>query len=672
MIYNLLSFDSIGDSIVQALRTLMASIGALLYSLIDYLYTVFIYVGKAEILENDFIQTIYRKVVLILGLFMVFKLTFSLVQSLISPDKFTDKKNGYAAIIGRSVIAIVLLGITPSIFREAFKLQNIIINDNIIYKLVAGKTAQGNMDDMGRIIASDLYFSFFTDNESPYLNNGTLDKIYESESEYQDRFVDDDFTNLETRVRDRDISFDDTVPYLAIKDSSEGYVIEYNWLLSLAMAIAVIVIFVTYCIQVGSRVVQLAYLQIIAPVPILSYISDPDGSFKKWLKQCTTTFLDLFLRLAIIYFAVTMIGEVINQFSRAEGVIFDSTGLPANTFTALLVKIFIILGLLIFAKRVPELLKDLFPNLGGGAASLGFGIKKTFSDLKDSPLTKIGWSAAKPVATLAKKSGAYAWKQTGAKGINAIKKAYNQRKEDNEAYKEKHKEDNEAQKTWNKYGDDFNVAPNEKEDVKAAAYRKTFRSDKDKNGEYANSYLTLEKASDALKNFKGDTNSAEYRKLLSDKEKAQKNHDDNRAKYKELARREDQLKRYTNRHPEVKKPPIDKVETSSNKSSNVNAQHQSSSSNNPINESNSMFANMSDKQWQERQAENSRDEYATKSDPNDYFDKMNDIFANEYLENDGVSDEFNNSWEAQTKAMEESYKKAGWTKGSDGKWSKPQ
>jgi len=103
----------------------------------------------------------------------------------------------------------------------------------------------------------------------------------------------------------------------------------------------------------------LAYLQIIAPVPILSYISDPDGSFKKWLKQCTTTFLDLFLRLAIIYFAVTMIGEVINQFSRAEGVIFDSTGLPANTFTALLVKIFIILGLLIFAKRVPELLKDL-------------------------------------------------------------------------------------------------------------------------------------------------------------------------------------------------------------------------------------------------------------------------------------------------------------------------
>jgi len=36
------------------------------------------------------------------------------------------------------------------------------------------------------------------------------------------------------------------VKVLAIKDSSEGYVIEYNWLLSLAMAIAVIVIFVTY------------------------------------------------------------------------------------------------------------------------------------------------------------------------------------------------------------------------------------------------------------------------------------------------------------------------------------------------------------------------------------------------------------------------------------------
>ncbi len=615
MFYNLISFDSIGDSIVQALRTLMASIGALLYSLIDYLYQVFIYVGKAEILENDFVQSIYRKVGMILGIFMVFKLAFSLVQSLVSPDKFTDSKNGYAAIIGRCVISIVLLGIIPSLFREAFKIQNIIVggknSDNIIYKLISTKNAQGDMNDMGRIIASDLYFSFFTDNEAPYLNNGTLDKIYESEAEYQDRFVDDDFINLEERVRNRDIGFDETVSYLAIKDSSQGYVIEYNWLLSLAMAIAMIVIFITYCIQVGARVVQLAYLQIIAPIPILSYISDPDGSFKRWTKQCTTTFLDLFLRLAIIYFAVTMIGEVINQFNRAEGIIFDSTGLESGTFTALLVKIFIILGLLIFAKRVPELLKDLFPNLGGGPASLGFGIKDTFKDLKESSLTKIGWSMTKPVRGM----GKFAWKKTGGRGIEAIKNKHKIRKDDRSAYKEQNRLDKESNKVWEEYGNDF-----ETNNFKGA-----FKDSRDKNGEYAASYEELKRTKDALKGFSGDTNSAEYRALLAEKEKAEKNHNVNRDKYKELARREDQLKRYNDRHP--------KPNNGGGGGSNNN-----SSSNFPTTNSSSPQQNINN-----NQSSSLRDTQQSSNVPHrpDQYDERMEYATNRYyeLQDSGASDE---------------------------------
>ena len=64
----------------------------------------------------------------------------------------------------RCVIAIVLLGITPSLFREAFKIQNFIVGssnkDNIIYKLVVGKNVTGDFESMGRVIASNLYFSF--------------------------------------------------------------------------------------------------------------------------------------------------------------------------------------------------------------------------------------------------------------------------------------------------------------------------------------------------------------------------------------------------------------------------------------------------------------------------------------------------------------------------------
>ena len=113
-------------------------------------------------------------------------------------------------------------------------------------------------------------------------------------------------------------------------------------------------ILITYCISVATRVIQLAYLQLIAPVPILSYISDPEGSFKNWTKQCMTTYLDLFIRLAIIYFIITVSTQILQAFSEVGSVFYESTGLEAGSGTAKWVSRFLIIGLLMFGKRVPE------------------------------------------------------------------------------------------------------------------------------------------------------------------------------------------------------------------------------------------------------------------------------------------------------------------------------
>lgn len=398
-----LDLFGIGDAIVQALRSLCGSISALLYEFISTLYTLFIYISKAQILENDFINSIYRKVGMLLGLFMVFKLSFSLIQYLIEPDKFSDNQKGFASIIKRIIIAIVLLGITPSLFKEAYNVQNMLVGssnrDNVIYKLIVSKNSAGNFNTLGRRLAADMFFSFFTDNEEPKMENGVIDLGPETEQE--NRFPEDNIPNLKSSIEEGDKSFHATVPYLAQKVANAGeYVIEYNWLLSIGFAIIIIWMFITYCLQVGTRVVQLAYLQIIAPIPILSYVSDTEGTFKKWTKQCTTTYLDLFIRLAIIYFIMTVISDIIDQFNNIVdgGIIVESTGLDANSDSTMitLVKLFIILGLLMFGKKVPELLKDLFPNIMGGTASLGFGIKTPKKTLEEIP----GYGFAKGAATL--------------------------------------------------------------------------------------------------------------------------------------------------------------------------------------------------------------------------------------------------------------------------------
>lgn len=392
MIYQLGMFDSIGFTIKQAIRTLFGKLAAILYSFIIDEYEVFMYIARAEILDDAFIQQIYTKVGTLLGIFMLFKLMFALINSLVDPTKFNDGKNGFGKIIQRSVISIVLLGITPSIFRAAFDLQRIIIGEdnsgnNVIYKLIIGGNTAPTTSDFGRMMASDLFFSFFKEAEPGSLDLGSY--VIE-DLDGETKMVNDNYETLKLNISNGIMDFDDTVDYLSLR--SEGkYLVKWNELFSIGVALAVIWILISYCIQTAIRVVQLAYLQLVAPVPILSYISDPDGAFKNWIKQCTTTYLDLFIRMAIIYFIVMLSQHVFEIFDEANGLLYESTGLNYNDSATIWVKIFLVIGLLMFGKKVPDLLKDLFPNMGGGAASLGFGLTKP----KDVP----GYGLAKGAAT---------------------------------------------------------------------------------------------------------------------------------------------------------------------------------------------------------------------------------------------------------------------------------
>ena len=671
MIYFLGLFSNIGFSIKQALRTFSCKIACVLYDFIVDLYNVFMYTARAEVLSSDFVQGIYNKIGMILGLFMVFKLSFSLVD----PNKFTDEKSGFAGIIKRSVIAIVLLGITPSLFRAAFDFQNLIVGtanntDNIIYKIIVGTAPSKDAASFGNVIASELYFGFYKEN-SPYVLDDGIDIEYPEDGSV--KIVSKDYQSLKDEVN-AGASFNTTIDYLSITNGGE-YVIDWNGLFAIGMAAFMIFILVNYCIQVATRVIQLAYLQLIAPVPILSYISDPEGTFKKWTKQCTTTYLDLFIRLAIIYFVITVSTQILEAFGdQVGGILWQSTGLdPTNTNDAATmwwVVIFLIIGLLMFGKRVPELLKDLFPNLGGGAASLGFGLKSPKKMLEDIPL--LGGATNKVLGYAgkgAKKTGGFLWKHSGAKGIDAIKKKYNTHKEDKEAYKTGMEADKEAAKAWKSYGNDF----------ESGNYENAFKSNRDKNGDYARTYRAYQEAKQAVDNYTGDTSSDEYVKLVNAMNKAEKNHNVNRDIYKDLARREDQLKRWRNRHPSSNNSNLNNVNVQDN-----NQQHYQSlnyqGANQPINEQNSMFANMSDEEWKDRQRQNKQEireekrnlKEANRNDPNEYFDKMDQQYADEYLKNDGVSDDFDRQYETKRGQMEEAYKKAGWTKGDDGKWNKPQ
>lgn len=378
MIYLLGFFSDISLAIEQAIRTLFGFIVGIIYNFIVVEYELFVMLSRAEFLDANFVQKIYDRVGMILGLFMMFKLIFSLIQHLIDPSKFNDGKNGFVSIIRRSIISIVLLGVVPTIFKYAFVVQNYIIgsnsgNNNVIYKLIMGDSISTNVNDFGSKLASNLYFSFYKEKTGYNLDGGVS----------YDENATPVFVNYDTLVKNIEggDSFLSTVDYLMLRQNSV-YVIDFNWLFSAVVGGFVVWILIMYIIQVGVRVIQLAYLQLIAPIPILSYISDPEGTFSKWVKQCMSTYLDLFFRVAILYFIVYFSSTIMNSFGNPHSVIVESLGPDVSTAMLVWAEIFIIIGLLLFGKKAPELIKDLFPNLGMSSGKFDFGLnaKKVFND----------------------------------------------------------------------------------------------------------------------------------------------------------------------------------------------------------------------------------------------------------------------------------------------------
>lgn len=487
-----MSFD-ISYTILVAIRTLFAWLCGIIYDLIVVLYELFVKVSTFDILDgNDFVSEIYRKIGLILGLFMIFKLSFTLVKNLIDPNSFNDKKEGYVQIVKRAIISIILLGVTPTIFKEAFEIQDILIgkndsSDNILYKLIIGKDPSpsnnngGNEVSFGRTLASDVYLSFFDDEMEPK---------YELPVDEQNPFVSnedlfnrEDIDDIEKKLRGIDdnpenvMSFQDMVYYatLSEEDVSREFYFEFNGFFCLLFGAIIAWMLVLYIIQIGIRVVQLAYLQLIAPIPIFSYIADPNGAFEKWLKQCVSTYLDLFIRMMIIYFVVRLSNIILPMFNEAESS-FSNQLVKGDTLN-IWIKMILILGLLLFAKKVPELLKDLFPSLGTSAGKFDFGLKspkKAWNDyVTSAPIIgkPLGWFGNKVVGGTAKwvggklKQGAVGIGKWAAKPVtvpyNNVKDYFKERKEIKEdqvkAAKEERKNDakyNLGKKYVSKYSKD--------------------------------------------------------------------------------------------------------------------------------------------------------------------------------------------------------------------------
>ena len=359
------------DKIWDGLNTLTAWLCQAIYPLIAYLYRIFYNLGDLRIINSEDIDPIYNRVTLILGLAMLFFVVFQLIQYIIEPDNFSDKEKGLGKVMFRMIISVVLIGLVPKIFDLAFELQHDILENNLIPKIILGTESNYN-EEWGGYFSASILDKFYTVN--PNVTN------YECTSSNKHSAKDVVSANI-TSLRE-DGSLETLGLCLNDKASDQDeYVIKFDGIFAVLAGGVVVWMLAIYCLDLGTRVIQLTYLQVIAPIPIIMYmLPKKDGAFEKWVKQCITTFLDLFIRTAIICLVVLVISTLNSSFENITNNI-SSSGQGDKMFTAL-IYVCLVLGIMTFAKKAGDMLKELFPKGNAASGDLGISPKRMPEPIK--------------------------------------------------------------------------------------------------------------------------------------------------------------------------------------------------------------------------------------------------------------------------------------------------
>lgn len=361
---------------IDLLRTLFFFIDSIIYPLIGKVYNLLMTIANTTIFTEEVIDMFASKVYALLGIFMLFKVSFSILTYIVNPDEFADKNKGFSKIITNIIITLTLLVTTPWIFSQAMDIQRIVLKDDIIGRIFSvGPTSNISVDTAGDSMAYDTFSAFYyfdTEADSQNycsglaegadLTNNNNCKSYFNNSDKYSEYVD----TISISYSSKSINF-----YLKKNgllnqtNSSGGYVMHYLPLISSVAGGFVCWILIMFCFDVAVRSIKLGFLRMISPIPIVSRIDPKKGMelFNKWVKNCLSTYIDLFVRLLAIHFALFVIAQIGDL-----DFVDIRTGVPTKVDA--FVKVFIILGALLFAKELPKLLEELLGIKMGGKFTL--------------------------------------------------------------------------------------------------------------------------------------------------------------------------------------------------------------------------------------------------------------------------------------------------------------
>ena len=297
---------------------------------------------------------------------------------------------------------IILLVVTPMLFQMSYELQGKIVGadtgKNIIFKTILGDNANigsSKEGNAGSALQNIALSSLITIDKEYLVNNGKQCKIGEESSDCgfypltcvsngdgtctpQGGYIYDpdicDWSNCQNAVDvynemyiSENMSPAKLAGYVGVSkkieingsdEKQEVYVYNYMLLVTGIVGIGMTLVILSFAIDIAVRMFELIALEILSPLFIATFVdpkSAQSGPFKNWLTAVGQSYVTLYIRLAILALMVLLV-SIINQSK-----IFQSMGDVAGP-----AKIFMIIGLLIFAKKSPKWISDMIGIKGNG------------------------------------------------------------------------------------------------------------------------------------------------------------------------------------------------------------------------------------------------------------------------------------------------------------------
>lgn len=342
-----------------------------IYCLIVYMYKIFYNIATTRFLQSEIVQEISANIYTLVSVVMLFAFSVTILSAIVNPDLLSDGKKGVKAVFKRAIIALMLIVVIPFAFDELYKIQETIMKNSLIEKIVVGIEYNCNSSDKskceaggngGQVIAGTLMSAvLYLDDEMADADGNV--NVSVNVSEYYSKMIAEDLPKYIGAVA-KNINATAINPENANISNDEAYAFKFNGLIAIVVGLVTVYILVIFAIDVAVRVFKMAFMELTAPISIVSYVAAGDKILSSWFKELGKTYAELFVRVAAIAFYLFLVSNLSSFMEQFK-----------NSDWTLVLKAFLMVGMLIFAKQVPDMIGKIFgveiKSQGGIAGRLG-------------------------------------------------------------------------------------------------------------------------------------------------------------------------------------------------------------------------------------------------------------------------------------------------------------